>query len=108
MTNESKFAPLAEAQRKAQEQQEHAANLQGNYPRAKPFVEEPEIIINGVTLTEGQAASVRVACTNYHMQCSDAIEAQRIGKIALGYKVRLAEVMGVILRGKPVDNPLGK
>lgn len=58
---------------------------------------EPEITINGVTLTEAQAATVRVTIGNFQIELNDADFMRALGGIGLSYRDRLREVTGYIL-----------
>ena len=59
---------------------------------------EPDIVINGKTLTFGQAMTMRVAVSSFHMYVSDAQNAKVLGTIAEGYAARCAEIE-TIMRG---------
>lgn len=60
---------------------------------------EPNIVIDGVALTNAQSMSVRVAITLFHMQCSEEEYRTEMGSIADGYRARLAEVIKIMLAG---------
>ena len=53
--------------------------------------EEPEIVVNGVRLTQAQAASVRVAVTSFRLELN-AGGSEELGEIGPLYDARLAEV----------------
>lgn len=64
-----------------------------------PLPREPVITINGVTLTEGQAMTVRVMLTSAASELEDPEMRADLGPIADGYRARLREVL-VMLVGK--------
>jgi len=53
---------------------------------------EPEIVVNGVRLTEAQALAVRVAVTSFRMGLTDPEHMAALGPIGPLYDARLAEV----------------
>lgn len=55
---------------------------------------EPEIIINGVTLTPGQAMTLRVALTSADWDCGDDEHGVRMRQ---AYTARAREVLDVML-----------
>lgn len=55
---------------------------------------EPEIVVNGVRLTEAQAMAVRVAVTSFRM---DRDHLAGLGPIGPLYDARLAEVEDVMV-----------
>jgi len=61
---------------------------------------EPEIVINGATLTSAQAMAVRVAITGFHAETShpQALGNDEHGlKMCTAYHLRLEEVLRLIL-----------
>jgi len=53
---------------------------------------EPEIIINGVRLTEAQAMAVRVAVASFRVGLTDPERMADLGRIGPIYDARLREV----------------
>jgi hypothetical protein len=61
---------------------------------------EPDITINGVRLSVGQAMALRVAATSYHVEMSqpNALGDDEVGVgIAKGYRERLSEVLDLMI-----------
>lgn len=66
---------------------------------AAPGWKEPDITINGVPLTFGQAMALRVAASSFLMQMDelDALGGDETGHgIADGYRSRLSEVISIM------------
>lgn len=57
---------------------------------------EPEIQINGITLTYAQAMSVRVAVTSFRWDLSNSEHRKALGRIGDLYDMRLAEVENIM------------
>jgi hypothetical protein len=62
---------------------------------------EPQIIINGVELTVGQAMTVRVACGAFAMGMGDAEIRLGLGEIGDAYQKRLREIHKLMARISP-------
>lgn len=58
---------------------------------------EAAITINGIPLTSAQSMAVRVAVTQFHLECSDPEIREGLGPIADAYLDRLSEVLKVML-----------
>jgi hypothetical protein len=58
--------------------------------------QEAKIIINGVALTEGQSATVRVAVTSFLSSLTPQ-ELKELGEIGPLYKARATEVIKLLL-----------
>jgi hypothetical protein len=59
---------------------------------------EPEIQINGITLTYAQAMSVRVAVTSFRWDLSDPEHRKSLGRIGDLYDMHLAKVEELMLK----------
>jgi hypothetical protein len=57
---------------------------------------EPNITINGRTLDEGQAMTVRVAITSFFIELRDAETFRALSPIAPRYLLRLEEIIRMI------------
>lgn len=58
-----------------------------------PTDRESTIVINGVTLTEAQSMTVRVAVQNFSSFCQDGLGDDETGKaIARGYLIAIREI----------------
>jgi hypothetical protein len=65
---------------------------------------EPTITINGTTLTNAQAMAVRVAVSNFQMECAEPEFREGIGEIADAYQARLGEVVRLMLAHGEASN----
>lgn len=61
---------------------------------------EPVITINGVTLSEGQAMAVRVACSNFDGWLVGNTLGEDDKELHQNYRERLAEVFKLVLRNQ--------
>lgn len=61
-------------------------------------MDEPEITINGVRLTSGQAMAVRVAISSFNPDCGDDEHGRAMSK---AYADRLREVCRIIVGLNP-------
>lgn len=59
---------------------------------------EPSITINGHTLSDAQAMSVRVAVTSFRADLDQPSAADALGPIAAAYAARLDEVLASMFR----------
>ena len=58
---------------------------------------EPTITINGVTLSQGQAMTVRVALSAFAMDLRDGLGDDEHGKaMTAAYRARLSEILKII------------
>jgi hypothetical protein len=55
--------------------------------------------INGITLTEAQSATLRVAITGWQSRLAEG-EARELGKIGPLYQARCEEILSLIFGGK--------
>lgn len=63
--------------------------------------DEPEIIINGIRLTDAQAMAVRVAVSSFDVDCGDDEHGRAMNK---AYTARLNEVFRLMIGKAPVPN----
>lgn len=58
---------------------------------------EPIITINGVTLTEGEAMTVRVMLTNAASELENPSADDALGPIANAYRARLRDILALLV-----------
>jgi hypothetical protein len=59
---------------------------------------EPNIVINGIMLTTGQAMTLRVAVGNFLIELQDEEYLRALGEIGLLYRQRLIEISKYMMR----------
>lgn len=61
-------------------------------------MDEPNIVINGVTLSLGQAMALRVAASNFQMELHEPQFMDELGPIGPAYLARLNEILQIMLK----------
>ena len=59
---------------------------------------EAAVAINGITLSEAQAAALRVAVTSFRMELEDPRRRKALGPIGVLYDARLLEIERLLVR----------
>ena len=79
-----------------------AASAEGRGRELQAVNSEPNIIINGITLMEGQAMTVRVALETFALTLfHEGLGQDRIGTdICRGYLARIEEIRSMMFRRK--------
>lgn len=62
------------------------------------FPNEPNIVINGITLNTGQSMTVRVALTSFLMELNEEY-AELLGPVGPLYKTAASEVFDIMNKG---------
>lgn len=61
-------------------------------------MDEPIITIQGITLTQGQAMALRVACSSFLSSLKDGLGEDEMGKkLTIAYTERVVEVLNLLL-----------
>lgn len=66
---------------------------------------EPEIIINGIKVTDGMAMTIRVAIETFSVDLQDGLGDDDHGRaITKGYQANIDKIRDLIFNDKPQDN----